>query len=122
WNVITRTILPVVSMPALAPGSSRENGLGDTVFTAFLSPANPGHWIWGTGPVLQSPTHTNGLIQPFVNSNFASGLYLTSAPVITANWEAESGQQWTVPLGGGFGGGGSFGGRFGGGGGGRFRR
>jgi len=29
--------------------------------------------------------------------------YLTTAPIITANWEAESGQQWTVPFGGGFG-------------------
>ena len=32
-----------------------------------------------------------------------SKLYFTSAPIITANWEAESGQQWTVPFGGGVG-------------------
>jgi len=31
------------------------------VFTGFLSPANPGHSIWGVGPVIQAPTHTNGL-------------------------------------------------------------
>jgi len=29
--------------------------------------------------------------------------YLTTAPINLANWEAEKGQQWTVPLGGGFG-------------------
>ena len=29
--------------------------------------------------------------------------YITSAPINLANWEAESGQKWTVPLGGGFG-------------------
>ena len=49
WNIITRTILPVISMPALGPDDSRTNGIGDTQFTAFLSPANPGHWIWGVG-------------------------------------------------------------------------
>ena len=51
WNIITRTILPVISMPSLAPGDSRTNGIGDVVFTAFLSPANPGEWIWGAGLV-----------------------------------------------------------------------
>ena len=41
WNVITRTILPVIWNPSLGPGDS-TSGIGDTVFTAFLSPANPG--------------------------------------------------------------------------------
>jgi hypothetical protein len=41
------------------------------------------------------------LIQPFVNDNFEHGWYLTSVPIITANWEASSGNQWTVPVGGG---------------------
>ena len=56
WNVITRTILPVISMPSLGPGDSRTNGIGDVQFTAFLSPAQPGHWIWGVGGVVQLPT------------------------------------------------------------------
>jgi hypothetical protein len=59
WNIITRTILPVISMPSLGPGTSSLNGVGDTVFTAFLSPANPGKWIWGAGPVVQIPTNSN---------------------------------------------------------------
>ena len=42
WNVITRTILPIISQPALSPTGERINGIGDTVFTAFLSPAKPG--------------------------------------------------------------------------------
>jgi hypothetical protein len=33
----------------------------------------------------------------------AHGWYLTSSQVITANWLAAPGQQWTVPIGGGFG-------------------
>lgn len=28
---------------------------------------------------------------------------MTSAPIFTANWEASSGERWTVPLGGGIG-------------------
>ena len=43
------------------------------------------------------------MIQPFVNYNMADGWYLVSAPIITANWEADSDDRWTVPLGGGFG-------------------
>jgi hypothetical protein len=36
--------------------------------------------------------------QPFINYNFPK-FYLTYSPIWTANWEAESGNQWTVPLG-----------------------
>jgi len=31
------------------------------------------------------------------------GFYLTSSPIWTVDWKANSGQQWTVPLGGGVG-------------------
>ena len=59
WNLITRTIVPIISQPPLFPGDDRENGLGDIFFTAFLSPANPGRLIWGAGPVLLLPTATD---------------------------------------------------------------
>ena len=41
------------------------------------------------------------LLQPFVNYNFpdAPGRYLSFSPVITADWEAPSGQRWDVPFG-----------------------
>ena len=42
WNLITRTIVPVVSQPATAPGTDREFGIGDTTFTAFFSPRASG--------------------------------------------------------------------------------
>jgi hypothetical protein len=41
------------------------------------------------------------LVQPFLNYNFSKGWYLTSAPIITADWTAD--QKWTVPVGGGVG-------------------
>jgi hypothetical protein len=43
------------------------------------------------------------LLQYFVNYNFPGGWYVNSSPVITANWEADSDNRWTVPFGGGFG-------------------
>ncbi len=43
------------------------------------------------------------LFQYFVNYNFKGGFYLTSAPIITANWEAASGNKWVIPVGGGIG-------------------
>lgn len=42
-------------------------------------------------------------IQYFVNYNLPEGWYVTSSPVITANWKATSGNEWTVPFGGGLG-------------------
>ena len=50
WNIITRTIVPVIWQPSLAPNMDSTTGIGDTVFTAFLSPAKPGNWIWGQDP------------------------------------------------------------------------
>ncbi len=43
------------------------------------------------------------LIEPFLNYNLDNGWYLTTDLVITANWQADSDNRWTVPLGGGVG-------------------
>lgn len=43
------------------------------------------------------------LIEPFLNYNLSNGWYLISDIIITANWQADSGQRWTIPLGGGAG-------------------
>jgi hypothetical protein len=42
-------------------------------------------------------------IQPFSNYNLPDGWYLSTSPVISSNWSADSDNQWTVPLGGGIG-------------------
>lgn len=153
WLMVTRTIFPVISQPGFAPGDDREFGLGDTLFTAFLSPQNQawwiGDWLWGVGPAILLPTSTDDRLgpgewgvgpsavllttpgpwvigalvnnvwsigadsdqstvnlftgQPFINYNLDGGWYLVSAPIITANWEADSDNTWTVPIGGGVG-------------------
>jgi hypothetical protein len=42
-------------------------------------------------------------LQWFVNYNMKKGWYLTTSPIITANWRAPGGSVWTVPFGGGLG-------------------
>lgn len=41
--------------------------------------------------------------QYFINYNMPGGWYLSTSPTISANWEADSGNRWNVPFGGGFG-------------------
>ena len=43
------------------------------------------------------------LIEPFVNYNLPGGWYLIADPIATVNWNASSGNKWTIPLGGGVG-------------------
>ena len=52
WNIITRTILPLIWQPSTAPAHTVPFGTGPTTFSAFLSPKNPTNgWLWGVGPV-----------------------------------------------------------------------
>jgi hypothetical protein len=51
WNLVTRTIIPVLEEPALAPGLGNVSGLGDIQLSLYLSSANAFHGIiWGLGP------------------------------------------------------------------------
>lgn len=148
WNLISRTIMPVISQPSPF-FNSNTNGIGDITQSFFLSPTHPGALIWGVGPVFTVPSATDPILgqgkvllgptavflttpghwvigvllnnqwsvggnplrpnvnaflaQPFVNYNMAHGWFLTSSPLITANWLAASDQRWTVPIGGGIG-------------------
>jgi hypothetical protein len=43
------------------------------------------------------------LLEPFINYNLDGGWYLITDMIITANWDADSSNRWTIPLGGGFG-------------------
>jgi hypothetical protein len=61
WNLISRTIVPLVAQTDVVPGGGSQSGLGDVVQSVFLSPKAPtaGGWIWGAGPVLLFPTATD---------------------------------------------------------------
>jgi hypothetical protein len=148
WNVISRTIIPLISHPSPI-FDSNTNGIGDITQSLFLSPSHPGALIWGVGPVYTIPSASDAilgtgktlagptavalvtpghwvigalvnnqwsaagnpnrksvntfLVQPVVNYNMAGGWFWIYSPIITGDWTAPSRQQWTVPVGGGFG-------------------
>jgi len=64
WNLITRTILPVIYQDDVFPGEGSQFGLGDINLSLFFSPRKPafGSVTWGVGPVLLLPTATDSLL------------------------------------------------------------
>jgi hypothetical protein len=62
WNLITRTIIPVIQVPDLAPGVNGTTGVGDVQLSLFLSPAKAGTVIWGAGPVISFPTGSQEIL------------------------------------------------------------
>jgi hypothetical protein len=59
FNLINRFILPVVHQGERVKGEGSESGLGDFTYQGFISPAKPSKVIWGLGPVITIPTHTD---------------------------------------------------------------
>jgi len=77
---------------------------------AFVALQMKGPWVYGGLVSHLWSYHGNDpevnitAIQPFLNYNLKGGWYLSSSPVITANWSAtDSDDQWTIPIGGGIG-------------------
>jgi hypothetical protein len=64
WNLISRTILPVVWQDDIFPGAGSQWGTGDAVQSLFFSPKAPtaSGWIWGAGPVFLLPTGSDDLL------------------------------------------------------------
>lgn len=64
WNLISRTILPVMSQNDIFQGSGSQTGIGDIVQSLFVSPssATAGGWIWGAGPVFLFPSGSDDLL------------------------------------------------------------
>jgi hypothetical protein len=99
---------PTVTFPT-ATDSMLGNGKYDVGPTAVALTIQ-GHWVFGALVNNQwsvagwgSRNQNNFLLQPFVNYNLPSGWYLTSSPLITADWNASHPDMWTVPVGGGIG-------------------
>lgn len=64
WNVISRTILPLIDQSDIFPGAGSQSGRGDTVQSLFFSPKAPTSrgLIWGVGPVFLLPTASDDLL------------------------------------------------------------
>src|SRR5206468_7558514 len=77
WNIISRTIAPLVYVPSLSlpslsaglgeatlgsSGIGQTFGLGDINQSFYFSPAAPSVFIWGIGPSVNLPTATSKTI------------------------------------------------------------
>lgn len=65
WNLISRTILPLIDQHGLAPnGQADASGVGDVTQSLFFSPVqnNESGWIWGVGPAFLLPTGSDDLL------------------------------------------------------------
>lgn len=59
WNLISRTIVPVINQEDIFPQTREKTGLGDTSQSLFFSPQEPVNGItWGLGPAFLIPTAT----------------------------------------------------------------
>ena len=100
---------PTFTLPT---ATDRNLGAGKwSIGPAGVALTIQGHWIYGA--LVNNQWSIGGwgdravnsmLLQWFLNYNLPNGWYLTTSPIVTANWKAEKGGDvWTVPVGGGFG-------------------
>ena len=102
---ITYGVGPVLQIPvATAPDfGSGEFGIGPSMVALVMIKK------WVAGFVVNNVWTFNDiqenkfLLQYFVNYNLPKAWYVVSGPIMTANWNAPNGQQWLIPVGGGFG-------------------
>jgi hypothetical protein len=99
---------PILQLPTATNMFLGQGKLG--MGPSAVALAQPGHWtvgalannVWSVAGPRGRPAVNQFLLQYFVNYNLKKGWYLSSSPVLTANWKATSGQ-WVVPFGGGVG-------------------
>jgi hypothetical protein len=100
--------------PSLTIPTASEDQLGSGKWSAGVTGVTLTQPDWGTWGMLGRQLWSFAgdsdrkdvsqlLIQPFANYNLDKGWFLLTDLLITANWEADSNNRWTVPLGGGFG-------------------
>jgi hypothetical protein len=96
---------PIFSFPT-ATNSVLETGqfaLGPTAVVLTM----PGKWVlgilannlWRIAGSSDTEAINAFFVQPFINYNLSRGWAISTSPSITANWNAASGQEWTVPIG-----------------------
>ncbi|MCM3872030.1 MAG: hypothetical protein ND895_15210 [Pyrinomonadaceae bacterium] len=75
WNMISRTIIPIIHQGNVTGPGASQSGLGDIVQSIFISPNKSEPFIWGAGPVVLVPTATN---------KFLGGKQLGLGPTVVA--------------------------------------
>jgi hypothetical protein len=116
WGVGPTMIFPTATSTVLGQG---KLSFGPSV----VALVQPGKWtvgalinnVWSVAGSTHRPHVNQMLLQYFINYNMKKGWYLTSSPIITANWNSQAageaangndttgGSVWTIPFGGGAG-------------------
>jgi hypothetical protein len=104
WGVGPAFLIPTATSSILGQG---KFGIGPSAVALI----QPGHWtlgalvnnIWSVAGNSNRPAVNQMTLQYFINYNLPKGWYLSSAPIITANWQVTQPNRWIVPAGGGVG-------------------
>jgi hypothetical protein len=104
WGLGPAFVIPTATSDILGQGKL-------SIGPSFVALAQPGHWtlgvlinnVWSVAGSGGRPSVNQMLLQYFINYNLKKGWYISVSPILTANWNANSGNVWTVPFGGGVG-------------------
>lgn len=104
WGVGPALTIPTATNTILGQG---KLSLGPSV----VGLAQPGPWtlgalannVWSVAGSGSRPAVNQMLLQYFITRQLKKGWYITSAPILTSDWKASSGNRWVVPFGGGIG-------------------
>jgi hypothetical protein len=100
WGVGSDLQLPTATDPALGTGKCSA---GPALGLIYMK----GPWVngilvnhvWSFAGDRARDTVSQSTIEPLISYNFNSGWFLSFDSTMTADWNAASGQRWTVPVG-----------------------
>jgi hypothetical protein len=104
WGVGPVFLLPTATQTAIGTGKWSVGpsavGLLQTKHWTVGALANQ---VWSFAGLDNRSSVSLMTVQYFVNYNLPHAWYLSSSPILTFNWKASAGNEWTVPFGGGVG-------------------
>jgi len=101
WGVGPAISLPTASNPEVLGTDKLSVGPTGVIFykTGEWTMGGVASNIWSVAGDNDRDDVNFFFAQYFVNYNFGGGWALGTAPIVTANWEADSGNRWTIPWG-----------------------
>ena len=100
WGIGPAAIFPTATDRQLGQG---KYSLGPSLVVLTM----PGNWVagflafnvWSVGGQSNRQNVNQFELQYFINYNFPHGWYLTTQPIILADWMADTHNRWTIPFG-----------------------
>jgi hypothetical protein len=104
WGVGPSFILPSATHYQLGVG---KYSVGPSIVLLSM----PGNWVlgvlvtntWSVGGQSSRPSQNFFTLQYFINYNLPKGWYVTTQPLLSADWTASRRNRWTIPVGAGVG-------------------